>query len=70
MNPYMGRVALSSGLLIFLLALIVLPALNPESPEYVANILAIIVSGVFLLIVMAAIRLSARPPLGPDPEDD
>ena len=70
MNPQMGRTALTSGLLIFGLAVLTLPGLEPNSPAYVTDLLAIIVSVVFLLIVIVTIRLSSRPPLGPDPDDD
>jgi hypothetical protein len=70
MNPQFGRQALAAGLTIFLLSLFTLPMLSPESPGFVAGVMAVIVSGIFLLAVIIAIRWSARLPLGPDPEND
>jgi hypothetical protein len=70
MNPQFGRQALAAGLTIFLLSLFTLPMISPENPGFVAGVLAVIVSGIFLFVVSIAIRWSARLPLGPDPEDD
>ncbi|MCZ7544334.1 MAG: hypothetical protein M5R40_12740 [Anaerolineae bacterium] len=46
----------------FVLALLLLPALDPDSPQFVANALALSISGVFLLVIviMGAARRGCR----------
>ncbi len=59
MPPAIGRIAFSTGLTIFLLALVLLPVLEPDRPEFVADILALIISGIFTLLVFISVRRAA-----------
>jgi apolipoprotein N-acyltransferase len=60
MDPTVGRVAFTLGFTVFGLALSLLPWLEPDSPEFVVNLLALGMSGLFLLVVIFAVRLAAR----------
>jgi hypothetical protein len=62
MNPLAGRVAFSMGLTVFLLALITLPFLDPSSPEFVADAIALALSGIFVGLVVCSARRAARLP--------
>lgn len=62
MDPIIGRVAFTMGFLVFVLALLLLPALDPDSPQFVANALALSISGVFLLVIVIMVRRAARLP--------
>jgi len=56
MDPLLGRVALQAGLMVFILGLIPLPFLEPNSPEFVIDVLGLAVSGTFLLLVRGSVR--------------
>ena len=70
MAPSIGRIAFTTGLSVFLLALLMLPTLDPESPEFVADVLALLISGVFLLLVVISVRRAARLPTIPLEHED
>ncbi len=46
----------------FLLALITLPFLDPSSAEFTADLLALLLSGIFLGLVVWSVRRAARLP--------
>jgi hypothetical protein len=59
--------ALRLALLIFLLALVMLPFQPRASGEFVVTVLALLVGGLFVLAVVVLIRWSApQPPVGVD----
>ncbi len=60
MSPYIGRIAFTSGFAVFVMALVLLPFLSPTSPEFVADVLALIISGFFLGLVVWSVRRAAR----------
>ncbi len=60
MSPYIGRIAFTTGFSVFVMALVLLPFLNSTSPEFVADVLALIISGFFLVLVMWSVRRAAR----------
>ena len=62
MDPTIGRVAFTMGFLVFALSLLLLPALDPASPQFVVNALALSISGVFLLVIVILVRRAARLP--------
>jgi hypothetical protein len=70
MDPQTGRMALASGATVFLLALVILPLIDPESPQFVADVLALILSGIFLAVVSVIIWRGARPPIDSDSENE
>ncbi len=70
MNPLFGRMAFTSGITIFLMALLVMPALKPNTPSYIANVLALIISGGFTLAVVIMVRRAARLPFDPRKQDE
>lgn len=78
MNPLVGQVAFSMGLTIFLLALVILPFLDRTSPEFVADVMALLISGLFTVVIALWTRRRARLPIDPqstpveraDTEDD
>jgi hypothetical protein len=60
---------------VFLLALITLPFLDPSSAEFVADVLALLLSGTFVGLVVWNVRRAARLPMPdaaapPDPQRD
>ena len=59
-NPTLARYALASGFFVLVLSLGVLPFLNPERPEFTPNLLAIIISSVFIVLVIYDVRKQAR----------
>jgi hypothetical protein len=69
MDPQSGKIALSSALTILLLSIVILPVLDPNSAEFVPAVLALIISGLFLTVVIFAIRRAAGIPIS-DQEDD
>jgi hypothetical protein len=69
MAPPIARVAFATGLTVFLLALLVLPSLEPDSAEFVADVLALIISGLFLLLVVVSVRRAAYLPDVSSPEE-
>jgi hypothetical protein len=62
MAPPISRVAFATGITVFLLALLVLPSLEPDSAEFVADVLALIISGIFLALVVISVRRAAHLP--------
>ena len=63
MAPPVGRLAFTIGLSVFLLALITLPFLNPGSAEFVADVLALLLSGTFVGLVVWSVRRAAHLPM-------
>ena len=66
MAPPVGRLAFTIGLSVFLLALITLPFLDPGSAEFVADLLALLLSGIFVGLVVWSVRRAARLPMPDD----
>ena len=66
MAPPVGRLAFTIGLSVFLLALITLPSLDPNSAEFVADLLALLLSGSFVGLVVWSVRRAARLPMPDD----
>lgn len=62
MDPTVGRLAFTTGFMVFILSLLILPTLDADSPEFVADVLAMGISGVFLLVVIIMVRRSAHLP--------
>ena len=62
MAPSVGRLAFTIGLSVFLLALIILPFLDPSSAEFVADLLALLLSGIFVGLVVWSVRRAAKLP--------
>lgn len=56
----MGKIAFTIGIFILILALIPLPFLRRDSPEFIVDIVAIIVSLVFLGLVIWRVRKGLR----------
>ncbi|MER3400302.1 MAG: hypothetical protein C4313_04075 [Thermoflexus sp.] len=56
MAPALGRLAFTMGLTLFLLALAALPFLPLGSPAFVADLLALAISGGFLALLIVFIR--------------
>ncbi len=71
MAPALGRLAFTMGLTLFLLALIALPFLSPGSPAFVADVLALLISGAFLTLLVWSIRreIARRIPSQHDQEE-
>lgn len=72
MNPLLGQAAFSMGLTIFVMALVVLPFIDRQSPEFVADVLALIFSGLFTLMIVWQVRRAAKIPIAASeiPDDD
>jgi len=62
MEPHIGRLAFNVAILILMLTLIPLPFLEKDSPEFVADILALIFDLVFLFFVTYEVRREAKIP--------
>ncbi|GEM_PF-1356974 len=60
MAPHVGRIAFRLGMTVLVLALIPLPFLRVGSAEFVVDIVALGVSGLFLLLVSLEVRRQAR----------
>ncbi len=60
MDPRLARYTLVSGFFVFILSIGVLPFLSPDKPEYVPDILAIIVSAIFIALVIFDVRREAK----------
>ncbi len=62
MEPTIGRIAFQLGLTVLILALIPLPLLivEPRSPEFIVDLIAITVTVVFLLAVVWDVRRQSR----------
>lgn len=64
MNPSTGRMAFQIAFFLFFLSLVTLPFQEWNSPSFVINVLALIVSAVFLLFVVWEVRRQATFTLG------
>ena len=60
MNPVVARYALVTSFFILILSLGVLPFLSPERPEFTPDIMAIIITLVFIALVIYDVRKQAR----------
>ncbi len=60
MNPAIAKYTLVASLTCLMLALGVLPFIDPERPEYVPDILAIIASTITITIVIFDVRRQVR----------
>ena len=68
MGPVVGRIAFTVGVFLVILALIPLPFLEWGSPEFVVDVLALLMSGSFLTYITVRIYREARLD-GPDEQD-
>lgn len=71
MAPVIGRLAFTMGLTLFLLALMALPFLEPGSPAFVVDLMALGISGGFLILVVVSVRreVARRIPSQPPTEE-
>jgi len=60
MDPGIGRLALNLGMVLLVLALMSLPFVDRNSPEFLLAIFGIVVSGGFIVLVSYEIRKEAR----------
>ncbi len=60
MGPIVGRIAFTVGVFLVILALIPLPFLDRGSPEFVVDVLALIMSSGFLAYVVWRVRREVR----------
>jgi hypothetical protein len=67
MPPAIGRLAFSMGFTIFLLALVTLPFLDPNSAEFVVDLIALGLSAAFVGLIIWRVRRAADLPI---PHDD
>ncbi|WP_376790546.1 hypothetical protein [Thermoflexus sp.] len=56
MAPAISRLAFTMGLTLFLLALMALPFLTPGSPAFVVDVMALLISGGFLVLLVWSIQ--------------
>ena len=63
MAPSVGKAAFTVGLTILFMAVFVLFFLEPGSPEFVADVIAIVVDGAFIGLVVWSVRRAARLPM-------
>jgi|GEM_PF-1513205 hypothetical protein len=59
MNPNLGRLMFNFGILVLFLALIPLPFLDTKSPEFIVDVIGLIVSILFLLAVYFDVKRQA-----------
>jgi len=67
MSPIVGRVAFNLGVLLIVLSLIPLPFLPVGSAEFIVDVIALVLSSIFLALVVWSVRRQARLP-GEKPE--
>lgn len=60
MDPSIGRVAFNIAVLLIVLALIPLPFLDRDSAEFVVDVLALVISVTFLVIVTWDVRRQVK----------
>ena len=60
MNPRIGRIAFGLAFYFTLMSAIIMPLLPPEKPALVANVLALIFSLAFLLLVVWEVRRESK----------
>lgn len=64
MAPHIGRIAFTIGILLVTLSLLPLPFLSRGSPEFVVDLIALVLSSTFLALVVWSVRRAARLPTG------
>ncbi|HBR09994.1 hypothetical protein LR021_05450 [Candidatus Bipolaricaulota bacterium] len=62
MAPYVGRIAFTVGLFVLIFALIPLPFLERDSPEFVASLIAAAISSFWLGFIIWSIRRAVAVP--------
>lgn len=62
MAPAVGRIAFNIGVLLVILSLVVLPFLPRDSAEFVVDVIAFVLSCIFLALVVWDVRRQARLP--------
>jgi len=60
MDPSIGRVAFNIAILLVVLSLIPLPFLDRDSAEFVVDVLALVISVTFLVIVTWDVRRQVK----------
>jgi len=60
MDPSIGRVAFNIAVLLIVLSLIPLPFLDRDSAEFVVDVLALVISVTFLVIVTWDVRRQVK----------
>ncbi len=60
MDPSIGRVAFNIAVLLIVLSLIPLPFLDRDSAEFVVDVLALVISATFLVIVTWDVRRQVK----------
>jgi membrane protein implicated in regulation of membrane protease activity len=64
MAPIVGRIAFTIGVFLVILSLIPLPFLPVGSPEFVVDVIAFVLSSIFLALVIWNVRRQVRLPSG------
>lgn len=62
MAPSVAKTAFTIALSVILMGLCALLWIDPESPEFVADILAMTIAGVFLVVLIWHVRRASRLP--------
>ncbi len=62
MAPAVGKLAFTMGILAIIMALVPLPFLERDSPEFTVDVIALIVASIFLALVVWDVRRQARLP--------
>ena len=62
MAPHVGKAAFTMGVSVIVLSLIILPFLEPGSPQFVVTLIAIIISSFWLGFIIWSIRRAAAVP--------
>ncbi len=68
MAPVVGRIAFNIGVLLVVLSLAVLPFLPRGSAEFVVDVIAFVLSSVFLALVVWDVRRQTRLPRRKPPD--
>lgn len=63
MEPAVGKTAFTIGVAVVVMALFALFFVEPGSPEFVADVLALIFGSLFLGLVIWSVRRAARLPM-------
>lgn len=67
MAPHVGRAGLTMGVFLIVLSLIILPFLEPNSPQFVVTLIAITITSFWLGFIIWSIRReTAVPKVKPD----
>ncbi len=70
MAPTVGRIAFTIGVLLVTLSLIPLPFLPRGSAEFVVDVIAFVLSSIFLALVVWDVRRQARLPRRKPPSEE